>query len=131
MNLSFTWYNCNRSITVYRDFLNNNHLEAVLMLEGPHQVRSVDDYDDWLDSIDDARNRRRVARQIARMEVGAFGEYKYLREGIFEKKIDIGPGYRVYFTKMDGQIIILLRGGDKSDQDQDIKKAIDIASKLK
>lgn len=130
MNLLFTWYNCNRSITEWSRFFNNNYVEAVLMLDGPHQVRSVDDYDDWLDSIDDA-NRRRVARQIARMEVGAFGEYKYLREGIFEKKIDIGPGYRVYFTKMDGQIIILLRGGDKSDQDQDIKKAIYIASKLK
>lgn len=101
-----------------------------MKLKGPHHVSQTDSIDDWLDSLDNTPVRK-IAREISKMETGIFSNVKYLRDGIFELKINVGPGYRVYFTKREERLIILLHGGDKSSQDKDIIKAISLASSLK
>lgn len=58
-----------------------------------------------------------------RLELGNLGDHKFLRDGVFELRIDAGPGYRVYFAKPGKTMILLLGGGDKSTQDADIDNA--------
>lgn len=67
----------------------------------------------------------RVDRYIRRMEHGNFGDSKAVGSGVFELRIDYGPGYRVYYGRHGMEIIVLLGGGDKSRQSQDIDRAID------
>lgn len=70
----------------------------------------------------------RINARIRRLtETGSFGDAKPVREGISEIRIDHGPGYRLYFIQSGPVIVVLLAGGDKSTQDADIKRAIEIA----
>ena len=73
--------------------------------------------------LKDFKGHIAVARWIERMEHGNFGDVKSLSVSISELRIQTGPGYRIYFTKREEQIIILLVGGDKSTQSKDIEKA--------
>ena len=66
-----------------------------------------------------------------RLVHGNPGQHRVLAHGVCELKIDVGPGYRVYYTERAGVLIILLAGGDKSSQQQDIKTAISLARGLK
>jgi len=69
----------------------------------------------------------RIAARIAAIESeGHLGDHKYLRDGVWELRFKSGPGYRVYYGKRGKTIVILLCGGDKSSQDADIKKAVNI-----
>ncbi|AZL62921.1 MULTISPECIES: type II toxin-antitoxin system RelE/ParE family toxin [Enterobacter] len=67
----------------------------------------------------------RILLRIDRAEKGNFGDYRYLREGIWELEIDCGPGYRIYFAVQHRKILLLLIGGDKKSQKTDVKLAID------
>jgi len=79
---------------------------------------------EWFDALD-AVTAARVDRYIRRLEAGNFGSAKPLREGVFELRLDFGPGYRVYFGR-DGQtVIVLLGGGSKRRQDADIAAAVE------
>jgi len=79
---------------------------------------------EWFDALD-AVTAARVDRYIRRLEAGNFGAAKTLREGVFELRLDFGPGYRVYFGR-DGQtVIVLLGGGSKRRQDADIAAALE------
>ena len=64
------------------------------------------------------------------MQLGLPGDVKPVGEGVSELRVDYGPGYRVYFTRREKQLILLLAGGDKRTQDRDIKKAIQLAQDL-
>jgi putative addiction module killer protein len=76
-----------------------------------------------LESLPDRPARARVLARIERLEIGNFGDVRYLDGGMGEMRIDWGPGYRVYFGR-DGQTLVLpLFGGDKRGQDIDIRKA--------
>lgn len=77
----------------------------------------------WLDALKDIRARARILVRIERMATGNSGDMKAVGEGVSELRIDYGPGYRVYFTKRGTQLIILLVGGDKSNQRRDIQTA--------
>lgn len=78
----------------------------------------------WFNSLD-AVTAARVDRYIRRLEAGNFGAVKSLQEGVFELKMDFGPGYRVYFGRDGKTIIILLGGGSKRRQSADIAAAIE------
>jgi putative addiction module killer protein len=67
---------------------------------------------------------------LKRAELGNLGDHKSLGEGVFEMRIKYGPGYRLYFTRSKGVVIILLVGGDKSSQSKDIKKAKQISKEI-
>ena len=64
-----------------------------------------------------------INQRILRIEEGSFGDYKKLSEDISELRFDFGKGYRIYYTEINGVIVLLINGGDKSDQSKDIKKA--------
>ena len=64
------------------------------------------------------------------MQLGNVGDAKPVGDGVFELRFDFGPGYRVYYTERDGEIVVLLAGGDKSTQKQDIEKAKQLAKTI-
>lgn len=80
-------------------------------------------FEGWLDSLRDRRARARIKQRLDRIELGNLGDFKPVGIGVMELKIDYGPGYRLYFAQIGVTIIILLFGGDKSTQNQDILKA--------
>ena len=77
----------------------------------------------WLSKLKDIRGKVSIIRRVDRMKQGNFGDHKSLGENLSELRITVGAGYRVYFTKYDEEIIVLLVGGDKSTQINDIIKA--------
>ncbi|HXR03186.1 MAG TPA: type II toxin-antitoxin system RelE/ParE family toxin [Verrucomicrobiae bacterium] len=79
---------------------------------------------EWFDDLD-AVTAARVDRYIRRLETGNCGASKPLREGVFELRLDFGPGYRVYYGREGRTIIILLGGGSKRRQDADIAAAVE------
>ncbi len=95
-----------------------------------YEIRRTDTFSKWLDRLRDARARVRVLSRLTRVEGGNLGDHKPVGEDVSELRIDYGPGYRVYFTKRGSTIIVLLVGGDKSSQKQDIKRAIQLAQEL-
>ena len=82
-----------------------------------------DVFDEWLGNLRDARTQARVATRIDRLEAGNFGDCKSLPGGLYELRIDWGPGYRVYFAIVGKQCVLLLCGGDKRKQSADIARA--------
>ncbi|SIT14562.1 type II toxin-antitoxin system RelE/ParE family toxin [Achromobacter sp. MFA1 R4] len=81
-------------------------------------------YLDWLNGLRDNRTKVAVIRRIARAELGIFGDHRFCRDGIWELRIDVGPGYRVYYTLAERRVVLLLCGGDKNTQATDIASAV-------
>jgi putative addiction module killer protein len=77
----------------------------------------------WLDRLRDRRARAQIQRRLARVRLGLLGECKALGDGVYELRIDMGPGYRIYFAQVGQTVVLLLCGGDKSAQAADIAKA--------
>lgn len=77
----------------------------------------------WLDNLQDAKARARIQLRLMRLSHGNFGDCKPLRDGVWELRIDHGPGYRVYYSQVGKVVILLLCGGDKRKQASDIEKA--------
>jgi putative addiction module killer protein len=71
----------------------------------------------------DRQGKAKIKGRLQRVSFGNLGDCKSVGEGVFELKIDYGPGYRVYFGERDSTIVLILCGGDKSTQDRDIRKA--------
>jgi putative addiction module killer protein len=81
----------------------------------------------WFSKLKDRQAKARIAARIRRASLGNLGDMKTLREGLFEMRVDYGPGYRVYCIRKGQVLIVLLTGGDKSSQDADIDKALVLA----
>ncbi len=88
-------------------------------------------FDLWFGSLKDKLAARRIQARIDRAEEGNFGDHKAVGEGLYEMRIHHGPGFRVYFLPKGSEIVILLAGGDKSTQTQDIQTAQELARQLK
>jgi putative addiction module killer protein len=95
------------------------------------KIRRSDIYKKWHKKLSDPRARYRISIRIKRLGEGNPGDVKPVGEGISEMRIDYGPGYRVYYKNTGKEIIILLCGGDKSTQNDDIKQAKKIATAYK
>lgn len=87
--------------------------------------KGVNLYRTWLRSLD-LKFQARIQARISRMEDGNLGDIKPVGCGVWEGKLDFGPGYRVYFGFEKKEMILLLIGGDKGSQKKDIKKAQEI-----
>ena len=87
-------------------------------------------YSDWFESLSDEAAAK-VATAIARMKAGNFGDHKGVASGVIERRINYGPGYRIYFGKDGDEIVILLGGGTKKRQSKDIKNAQEIWANYK
>ena len=82
--------------------------------------------EEWLLTIRDTVTRARIVRQIDKLERGLFGDRKGAGDKVSELRLDFGPGYRVYYGRVENTIVVLLGGGDKSTQNADIKKVQDL-----
>ncbi len=80
-------------------------------------------FEEWLGSLRDLKARVKIEKRLQRVKLGNLGDYRSVGEGVCELKIDYGPGYRVYFGQIGSIIVLLLCGGDKSTQEQDILRA--------
>jgi putative addiction module killer protein len=94
------------------------------------RVQITEVYRDWISALEDRVGRARNQVRVDRLAHGNPGQHRNLTDGISELKVDFGPGYRVYYTERGGDLIVLLSGGDKSTQRQDIKAAIALGQNL-
>ena len=93
------------------------------------QIEVTDAFDKWLKSLRDLQAKERVFARIRRLREGNPGDVKPVGGGVSEMRIKYGPGYRLYFMQRGSTLIILLCGGDKSSQGQDIAKALALAKR--
>jgi putative addiction module killer protein len=94
------------------------------------EIRKTEIFAQWIDGLCDLRARAQVQVRIERLAAGNAGDVKAVGNGISELRIDYRPGYRVYFTKRRRAVVILLAGGDKRTQTNDIKIAQRLADNL-
>ena len=95
------------------------------------RVEKTDAYSEWLDALKDRAGRARILVRVDRLIAGNPGQHRQLSHGIAELKIDVGLGYRVYYTERGQHLLLLLIGGDKSSQQADIASAILLAQGFK
>lgn len=81
-------------------------------------------FKEWLERLRDVNGRAKIRVRLDRARLGNLGDHKHLDQGVWELKIDYGPGYRVYFGKTGNRLVLLLVGGDKNSQRRDIETAI-------
>lgn len=94
-------------------------------------IENTVEFDKWIRKLKDLKAKSKILFKIQKIENDEyFGDNKAVGEGIREMRINYSKGYRVYFKEKDGKIIILLIGGDKSSQQDDIIKAKEIWNKL-
>ncbi len=86
-------------------------------------IKQTNIFSQWLSKLKDTQGKVAVLGRVDRMKFGNFGDHKSVGNNLSELRIPTGPGYRVYYTQKNDEIIILLVGGDKSSQIDDIKKA--------
>ncbi len=104
----------NESLDNYRNVLHTGHVFS---------LEETLDFAKWLNKEPDRKGRAMIADRIRRAANGNFGKIRSVQGGVFEMKIDHGPGYRVYYFQRGKQLVILLCGGDKRTQDADIAYA--------
>jgi len=83
-----------------------------------------DPFQEWLNDLADLQARAAILRRVDRLSLGNFGDCKFCRDGVWELRIDVGPGYRVYYAQSGRTIVLLLCGGSKRTQVKDINAAV-------
>ena len=90
------------------------------------QVEKTDEYRNWIDALKDRAGRARILMRVDRLIHGNAGSHRNLTEGVSELKVDVGPGYRVYYSQRGARLLLLIAGGDKSSQAKDLAKALEL-----
>ncbi len=93
-------------------------------------VRITEEFQGWLDELSDKRAQIRIAARLRLAEAGSLGDWASVGADVSELRIHYGPGYRLYFTRRDNILIVMLAGGDKSTQKRDIRRALKLAKDL-
>ena len=95
------------------------------------EVRQTDAFAKWLKGLKDQVARRQINSRLARIaSTGNFGDFASVGGGVSELRIHAGAGYRIYYALRDGEVVILLCGGDKGSQDRDVRRAKEMAAAL-
>ena len=94
------------------------------------KIRQTETFAAWLDGLRDLQAVARIDVRLRRLSLGNPGDVKQVGEGVSELRIDYGPGYRVYFVRRGTLVVVLLCGGDKRTQDQDIAAAKKLAREV-
>lgn len=94
------------------------------------EVRKTAIFTKWFESLKDRKAKARIQVRIDRLELGNFGDFVPIGDGVSELRIFYGPGYRVYYIQPTSVVVILLSGGDKDSQQADIARAKKIAKQL-
>jgi putative addiction module killer protein len=95
-----------------------------------YEIHTTEVFDKWTAKLKDRQAAMAIALRLARVASGNFGDTKVIGDGVSELRIFVGPGYRIYYTIHNNEIVILLCGGDKSTQQNDIKQAKELAKNL-
>ena len=95
-----------------------------------YTLRQTAEFQEWLDGLRDFRAQVRIAARLRLVEAGNLGDWKSVGDEVSEMRVDVGPGYRLYFTRRGNVLIVMLAGGDKSTQSRDIKRAKRILTEL-
>lgn len=95
-----------------------------------YTIQQTESFAKWHGALRDLRARTAISRRIDRAGFGNLGDVKSVGGNVSEMRIDVGAGYRVYFTVRGGIVLILLAGGDKSTQDTDIKRAVKLSQEI-
>ena len=95
------------------------------------QIKKTEYFSKWHGKLKDARARAKINLRIEQVKLGNFGDFKFVGDGIYEMRIQYGPGYRIYYTKKDDIVVLLLAGSDKSTQQKDIDKAKELNNEKK
>lgn len=96
-----------------------------------YQVRQTDIFAKWLSKLRDRKATAKILVRIESLRQGNAGDSKSLGAGLHELRIHFGPGYRIYYTRKAGLLILLLCGGDKSSQSKDTAHAQKILTELR
>lgn len=89
-----------------------------------YTIKRMPEFDEWLNGIRDGMTRIRLARRLDKAQRGLLGDVSPVGEGVCEMREFFGPGWRLYYIERDGMLIVMLGGGDKSTQSDDIARAI-------
>lgn len=95
------------------------------------EVLTTPDFDRWLRKLKDTQARLRILARLDRLAAGNIGDMKSVGGGIFELRLAFGPGYRIYLARRGDRLVLLLCGGDKSSQTDDIARARALAAEWK
>jgi putative addiction module killer protein len=87
------------------------------------ELKQTEVFGKWLSELRDIRAKARILARLESARLGNLGDARSVGDGVSELRIDVGAGYRVYFTRRQRVVIILLCGGDKSTQSKDIARA--------
>jgi putative addiction module killer protein len=97
-------------------------------VESNYRIKYHAKYLKWYSGLKDDRALARISARVEQIrEFGNFGDRKFVGGGVWELRIDYGPGYRIYYTQSGNKVVLLLCGGDKSNQADDIKSAVKLA----
>jgi putative addiction module killer protein len=97
--------------------------DDVLYIGQSYQLVETNEFARWLGSLRDIRAVAKIVDRLKRASNGNFGDHKSVKGGVLEMRVDYGPGYRVYFFRRGKELVILLCGGDKRSQDDDVARA--------
>lgn len=89
-----------------------------------YTIKRMPEFDEWQNGIRDGMTRIRLARRLDKAQRGLLGDVSPVGEGVCEMREFFGPGWRLYYIERDGMLIVMLGGGDKSTQSDDIARAI-------
>ena len=95
-----------------------------------YTIKRLPEFDLWFESIKDGVTRIRLAKRLDKAQRGLLGDVEAVGEGVFEMREFFGPGWRLYYVERNGALIIMLGGGDKSTQRDDIANAIALSKSL-
>lgn len=95
-----------------------------------YSIKQTEAFAGWLTKLRDVRAKARIVARLRMAGEGNLGDAKSVGDGVSEMRIDIGPGYRLYYTRRGELMIVLLLGGDKSSQARDIKRAKALAKEV-
>ena len=95
------------------------------------EIETTENYRRWFAKLRDEAAKARVDMRIRRLRKGNIGDARPVGRAVSELRIDYGPGYRVYFTRKDQIVIVLLAGGDKRSQFRDIRLALELAEAVR
>ena len=95
-----------------------------------YTVRRLEEFSDWLKGLKDGLTRQRLIKRLRKVQLGNLGDVAPVGQGVFEMREHFGPGWRMYYAQRGEVVIVMLGGGDKSNQQADIGRAIELAKSL-
>jgi putative addiction module killer protein len=96
-----------------------------------YTVKRLEEFSDWLKGLKDGLTRLRLIKRLRKVQLGNLGDVESVGEGVYEMREHFGPGWRMYYVQKGGVLIVMIGGGDKSTQQTDINRAIELAKSLK